>query len=427
MTPIRRPSVRRATSVTPRTRGRRIVVVALCGLLAFGCASSDTDSPAQPAEPAERTEPAYSTDLPTAEDSALEARGTIVSSTTDTDFDPSAFPDGTLAATFVYTSISGVTGDSTDVTGALFLPDEPAPPGGRPVVAYAHGTVGIAPGCAPTETSELAGDAGAVSFLLQQGYAVVYTDYQGLSSTVESTPHPYLEPRTAAFDVIDSVRAARNLDPTLSTRWVAAGASQGGHAAWAAAEYDEIYGDGLELLGAAVLAPALDISPVVSRAQNGALSDGQQALYPMIVEGTAAVDPTIEPSEHLHGYLGENSADLIACGPDAIVARTEVTGRIDAGDTTATSEDAAEQLTARLQDYSLPKTASDTPVLAVYGGADDIVLPTWTETALDRACNYGNTVLRVRLEEQGHTIEAGSAVGTWIADRFAGTPAPNNC
>ena len=167
-----------------------------------------------------------------------------MSTSTDTEFDPNDFPDGTVAATFVYNSISGVTGESTKVTGALFVPGDPAPAEGHHVVAYAHGTVGITPGCAPTESSELAGDAGAVSFLLQQGYAVVYTDYQGLSSSVDSPPHPYLEPRTAGFNVIDSIRGARNLDPSLSTRWVAAGTSQGGHAAWAANEYNDLYGDG---------------------------------------------------------------------------------------------------------------------------------------------------------------------------------------
>ncbi len=266
-----------------------------------------------------------------------------------------------------------------------------------------------------------------MSFLLEQGYAVVYPDYQGLSSSVDSPPHPYLEPRTAAFNVIDSVRAARNIDPSLSNRWTVVGTSQGGHAAWAANEFHDIYGDGLELLGAAVLAPALDVSPVVEQAQSRALSGGQQALYPMIVEGAAVVDPSVEPSDHLHGYLGDNSDDLIACGPDAEAARTMVTDRIGVGDTTAVDAEAAEQLTKRLQDYSLPQAASSAPILAVYGGSDDIVLPTWTEAALDRACDYGDTVQRARLEGQGHSVDAGSLLETWIADRFDGAPAPSNC
>ncbi len=350
-----------------------------------------------------------------------------MSSTTDTGFDPNAFPDNSMAATFVYNSVSGVTGEQVEVTGALFVPSAPLPQGGRPLIAYAHGTVGIAPGCAPTENPTFSGDAGAVSFLLQQGYAVVYTDYQGLSSNADSPPHPYLEPRTAGFDVIDSVRAARALDPTLSTRWVAVGTSQGGQAAWAANEFNNVYGDGLELLGAAVLAPALDISPVVAQAQTSTLSGGQQSLYPMIVEGAAVVDPAIDPSAHLHGAIGENADALISCGPSSDVARLVMAEQLQPGDTTASSPAEADQLTARLQDYSLPKGASSSPILAVYGGEDDIVKPAWTDVALGRACGYGDTVLRVRLEGQGHSVDPGALLETWIADRFAGLPAPSNC
>ncbi|SNT39180.1 Secretory lipase [Rhodococcoides kyotonense] len=381
----------------------------------MGCGQSDPAAPA------------YSTTAPTATDEALAARGTIISSTTEAGFDADAFPVGTSAVAYVYKSVSGVTGESTQVSGALFVPAGEAPAGGRPVVAYAHGTVGIEPGCAPTETSALAGDAGAVSLLLEQGYAVTYTDYQGLSSRTSSPPHPYLEPRTAGFDVIDSVRAARNLDPTLSTRWLAAGSSQGGHAAWAANEFSDIYGDGLDLVGSAVLAPALDISPVVARAQTSTLSDGQRALYPMIVEGAAAVDSTIDPDEHLHGILGDEKSALISCGPGSAAARSAAAAQVQPGDTVASNTEAAQQLTSRLQEYSLPKSSSPAPILALYGGSDDIVLPAWTEVALGRACGFGDSVLRVRLEGQGHTITPGSFLQTWIADRFAGRPAPDNC
>ncbi|XGU21097.1 lipase family protein [Rhodococcus sp. 3Y1] len=79
-----------------------------------------------------------------------------------------------------------------------------------------------------------------------------------------SDPHPYLQPDTAAFNVIDAVRAARNVVPDTSTRWATLGLSQGGQASWAAAEEADTYGDGLEFVGAANLSPAADISPIIS-------------------------------------------------------------------------------------------------------------------------------------------------------------------
>lgn len=403
------------------TRARGLTVLAVCGLLAAGCGGSSAQPDVQDQEPA------YSTAVPPISPEAIAARGTIVSAAADTRFDPVDFPAGATAATFVYNSVSGVDGAQTEVSGALFVPGVAPPTGGYPVVAYAHGTVGIGPGCAPSENATLSGDAAIVSSFLRLGYAVTFTDYQGLSSRIDSPAHPYLEPRTAATNVIDSVRAARGLDSSLSSRWVAVGTSQGGHAAWAATELNEMYGDGLDLLGAAVLSPALDISPVVESAQDSELSAGQRSLYPLIVEGAASVDPGIVPSEHLHGVLGENAEALASCGTASAAARLEADADVQLGDTTASTSTAAEQLTQRLQDYALPRAPTTTPILAVYGGDDDIVRPAWTEAALARACGLGDTVLKVRLEGQGHTLDPGPPLGTWIADRFASAPAPSNC
>ena len=49
---------------------------------------------------------------------------------------------------------------------------------------------------------------------LKAGYAVVRTDYEGLG-----TPgvHPYLVGRSEGRSVLDAVRAARALDPRLSS------------------------------------------------------------------------------------------------------------------------------------------------------------------------------------------------------------------
>ncbi|OZC48327.1 hypothetical protein CH289_14215 [Rhodococcus sp. RS1C4] len=404
--------------------------LAVCATLAAACSTTSAQPHAPSPAHSAAQPPAYSTSIPTATAETVAARGTVVSSSTTTPFDPALFPAGTTAATVVYNSVSGVDGSPTQVSGAVFVPDGPAPVGGRPIVAYAHGTVGISPGCAPSEKRDLAGDADVVSRFLERGYAVAYTDYQGLSSTVDSPPHPYLEPRTAAFDVIDSVRAARNLDPRLSTRWVAVGWSQGGQAAWAANEFDDVYGDGLDLRGAAVLSPALDISPGIIEAQSSGTSgeaDGQRAVYPLIVEGAARVDPSIDPADHLHGALAGNLDQLVGCNAASSEAQAAAAADVQPGDTTASTPAAAEQLTRRMQEYSLPRAASPAPILAVYGSEDTVVKPAWTESALGRACSLGDTLLAVRLEGQGHDVDPGTLVETWVDDRFTGGPAPSNC
>jgi hypothetical protein len=180
--------------------------------------------------------------MPTIAAGDLGTRGTVVSSSDQAPFDLSELPAGSTAHTMVYRSISGITGLATVVSGAVFTPPGAPPPGGWPVIGYAHGTVGVTPDCAPTGDSRLLGDITSVAIQLKLGYAVAYTDYAGLGKPTGSVPgtptsHAYLEPKSAAFNLIDAVRAARTVVPQLSSRWVALGSSQGGETAWAAAEY----------------------------------------------------------------------------------------------------------------------------------------------------------------------------------------------
>ena len=150
-----------------------------------------------------------------------------------------------------------VDGDVVAVSGSLTLPRGPKPRGGWPVVTYAHGTVGIADACAPTrgyDADQLVSYAyPLLRRFLKAGYAVVRTDYEGLG-----TPgvHPFLVGRSEGRSVLDAVRAARQLDPRLSRRFVIAGHSQGGHAALFAADLAPRWVPDLRLRGTVALAPA---------------------------------------------------------------------------------------------------------------------------------------------------------------------------
>jgi pimeloyl-ACP methyl ester carboxylesterase len=150
-----------------------------------------------------------------------------------------------------------VDGDVVAVSGSLTLPRGRKPRGGWPVVTYAPGTVGIADACAPTrgyDADQLVSYAyPLLRRFLKAGYAVVRTDYEGLG-----TPglHPFLVGRSEGRSVLDAVRAARQLDPRLSRRFVIAGHSQGGHAALFAADLAPRWVPDLRLRGTVALAPA---------------------------------------------------------------------------------------------------------------------------------------------------------------------------
>ncbi|MFD4368771.1 lipase family protein [Rhodococcus sp. NPDC058521] len=139
-------------------------------------------------------------------------------------------------------------------TGAVFVPPGRAPEGGWPVVSWAHGTVGIADECAPTRTGLIGG--AYVTHWFSQGYALVATDYVGLG-----TPglHPYLDGPSEAHAVVDMVRAARAVEPELSSRWVTIGQSQGGHAALATASIATEYAPELDFRGAVATGPPSNI------------------------------------------------------------------------------------------------------------------------------------------------------------------------
>ena len=205
------------------------------------------------------------------------------------------------------------------------------------MIGYAHGTVGVTPDCAPTGDSRLLGDITSVAIQLKLGYAVAYTDYAGLGKPAESVPgtptsHAYLEPKLAAFNLIDAVRAARTVVPQLSSRWVALGSSQGGETAWAAAEYFSAYGQGTDLLGAAAPVPTLDMSGLVQRAETSTLTADQMYLYPTVIEGLAAVDKSIDPNDYLHGVLRDDEKTLLACLPPASQGKEALAGKFKGSD-----------------------------------------------------------------------------------------------
>lgn len=149
----------------------------------------------------------------------------------------------------LYTSTNGVGGHDrmVAVSGALYLPDGTMPGGGWPIVAWAHGTTGIADVCAPSWRGQSRRDQVYLDAWLSHGFAVVATDYEGLG-----TPgiHPYLLWRPEGYGVLDAVRAALHRHPQqLRNQVVVVGQSQGSGAALGATFLSPTYAPELHVLG----------------------------------------------------------------------------------------------------------------------------------------------------------------------------------
>lgn len=131
------------------------------------------------------------------------------------------------------------------VSGTLYLPEGAPPPGGWPLLAWAHGTLGVADSCAPSWTLHRPRDAHYMNRWLEQGFAVVASDYQGLGGP---GPHPYLVWEAEGRSVLDSVRAALAAYPgQLANDIVITGQSQGSGAALGAGQIAAAYAPELRL------------------------------------------------------------------------------------------------------------------------------------------------------------------------------------
>ncbi|GEE00411.1 lipase [Gordonia spumicola] len=161
---------------------------------------------------------------------------------------------------------------STDVhgkpavsTGAIFLPKRPAPKGGYKVIAWAHGTVGLGDSCTPSAQKRSDRDTVYLDHWLDQGYAIVATDYVGLGTPGLMS---YLSSDVQARSIVDSVLASRQSGLPLSKTWAIVGQSQGAGAALSAARHaSEIArGSGLDYRGVVATGTPANIEHIVWQA-----------------------------------------------------------------------------------------------------------------------------------------------------------------
>ena len=215
---------------------------------------------------------------------------------------PEAFslPNVGRALKITYLSTNGVTGHGlVPVTAEVILPAGTPPKGGWPIVAWAHGTVGVADHCAPSDNPWSDRNRRYLSTWMQRGFAIVGTDYQGLGT---SGVHPYLNTKVEAYSLLDGVRAALASVRNLQNKIMVVGQSQGGGAAFASASYAPAYAPelnirGIVATGAPYITPEL-LKQMMTAPAAGSKSETYNpvmvyALY--LAQGQAGYDPAFKP------------------------------------------------------------------------------------------------------------------------------------
>lgn len=336
-------------------------------------------------------------------------------------------PSGGRAWRVLYTS-TAPDGAAIAVSGVVVAPLGPAPPGGWPVVAWAHGTSGVASRCAPSLVAD--GSLSRVpelAELLAAGTAVAATDYPGLGTP---GPHPYLVGESEGRAVLDSVRAARSLlGADASATSVIYGHSQGGHAALFADALAPSYAPELKVAGVAAMAPPTDLGDLLERDKNEAAGivltalalTSWKAWYPD-VDLRTVVYPEAEPLvERVGKRCVLTTEEGISDTPDVVALEVRFLS--------ANPSDAPGWSThlAVNRPTSVPASI---PLLVSQGLTDTLVRPDVTEAFVQQQCAAGATIELDTYPGVGHfevRTVAASKVAEWMLARLQGAPVTPGC
>ena len=340
-------------------------------------------------------------------------------------------PTGTTSTRFIYHSTDNNNKDQV-VSGLYVKPTTQPPSGGFPLVTLAHGTTGTNRHCGISQTPFEPNMPGYYTFnsqilpLVQQGYAVVATDYQGMGAP--GTPS-YLVGQIEGRNTLDAVRTVHAWQPDVNKeKTVIWGHSQGGHSSAFAAELASSYAPELAIQGSVVLAPGLLPS------------------LPLAVEGLLA---STEPSGQT-GFVMEIAAAWSAAYPDQMAPETILTpagvAKLPIVNEVCGSQVFDQFMSGPMSDfvkspvpavfYSLATENTpgsekiNMPIFMAQGMKDTTIIPQLTLAFNKQLCQMGNTVDFHIYPDDTHSgvvVNSRDLAQSWIKDRFEGNPAPNNC
>ena len=314
---------------------------------------------------------------------------------------------------------TGAVDEPTVVSGTVLLPFGPRAGQELPLISYAIGTHGIGDSAAPSRLLSTGRDweAGLMALILARGYAVVVSDYQGLGTEGD---HAYMVGRALGPNVLDAMRAARQLAPTeLPDHGPAAimGYSEGGTAAAWAAQLQPSYAPELELVGVAAGAAAADVELA------GPTLDGTFFSFFLAYGaiGYAAAYPELELEPYLVGRAGHTIEALRRTN----ILQAAVRGPRFAHVAKLTEPNVLElpHWRTRLRENRLGRLAPAAPVLLHHARHDQLVAFEHSEQLLEDWCALGVEV-DLRITRGGFDHLSGGVAGgpvalDWLAKRIS--------
>ena len=332
-----------------------------------------------------------------------------------------------MAYRILYRS-TGMKGEPIAVSGLVIAPFRDAPAGGWPVVAWEHGTTGIARDCAPSLLPDPVAGIPGINELVDRNFVVVATDYPGLGV---GAMHPFLVGPSEGHAVLDSIRAVRALpEAHAGNRFALWGHSQGGHAALWAGTLHAAYAPELKMVGIAMAAPATELG-VLFTDDRDRLSG--QILSALLLESWS--------SPYVYGApIGEvaTRAAVPALKHIGEICTNVVTGDLhdlslnrQLPETFLKADPIKVEPWAGLTLQNVPPVRpTGVPYYIAQGTADTTVDPSVTVNYVGKLCAGGSVVRLEKFPGKTHDNIAKAAAATvvdWISDRFKGRPPPNTC
>lgn len=313
---------------------------------------------------------------------------------------------------------TNATGQPVAISGAVVLPRRGTP---RALVGLAPGTQGMADHCAPSRLLRrgLLYEGVAIAGMLERGWAVAMTDYEGLG-----TPgvHTYMVGRSAGPAALDVLRAARNLQaaelsaalPTALT-----GYSQGGNAAAWAAQLQPTYAPDVTLVGVAAGGVPSDLAAVQRQV------DGGPYAAVMVMGGLGLETAYGLDIDRFHTPRG--SREYWEAARDCLLTSVLKMGFRRTRPLTTSDPLADPLIRARMEENRLGGIAPAAPMLLQHARHDDIIpvpqaravheawcaagaTSTWRTTGLDHIGGFLGTLprtfdwLRLRIEGKARQV-----------------------
>jgi uncharacterized membrane protein HdeD (DUF308 family) len=336
-------------------------------------------------------------------------------------------PAGARAWLILYTTTRD-TGVPAVASAIVVAPAHP-PAGPRPVIAWTHGTTGVAEDCAPSLLPHpfTAGALLVLPQILAQGWVLVATDYTGMGTT---GPSPFLIGQGEARSDLDAVRAARQLTQlNLADQTVLWGHSQGGHAALWAGILAPAYAPDDHVVGVAALAPAADLTGLVddlAHVPGGSIFSAYAITAYSQAYHDVGFGQYVRPAVQV---ISRRAASRCLSGPGVLVS---IAQSLVLDQPIFTGNPAAGALGQRLV-QNTPTGDIQAPLLIAQGLADPLVLPAVQAQYVRQRCAAGQKLDYLTYPGRDHVglVDAGSplipTLISWTKNRLAGKPAPDNC